>query len=393
MVAAASIVPPCAVGVPAASPRRVLQLGMGWFNEEPGGLNRMYAGLVEALVAHGMHIEGIVAGDATRADAPRHIRFFAPRNASMIGRLRACRGVVRQRVAVAGIEVVAAHFAPYAAAVLDLVGSRPFVFHFHGPWAAESLAEGQRGARVVAKRAIEATVYHRADRFITLSRAFAELLSREFGVLRERIHVVPGGVNVRHFRPQASRGEGRDEFGIGSGRAVIGVVRRLVHRMGIESLIDAMVLVRAAVPEALLMIAGAGPLASRLPVRIASLGLQDHVKLVGFVSEARLPLFFRACDLSIVPSVALEGFGLAAIESLASGTPVLVTRVGGLPETVEDLEPALVLDDMSPAGIAAGIVEALHGRRPVPSEDDCARHAAERFDWAVIARQTAAVYG
>ena len=63
------------------------------------------------------------------------------------------------------------------------------------------------------------------------------------------------------------------------------------------------------------------------------------MRLLGFVAEEDLPWLYRACDISIVPSVALEGFGLPTIESLAAGTPVLVTPIGGLPETVSELDP------------------------------------------------------
>ncbi len=70
---------------------------------------------------------------------------------------------------------------------------------------------------------------------------------------------------------------------------------------------------------------------------------------------------------------------------------MLVTPVGGLPETVEGLSYALVLWDASAASIADGIAEALTGRRALPTPDECATFARERFDWPVVARQVAAL--
>jgi glycosyltransferase involved in cell wall biosynthesis len=101
--------------------------------------------------------------------------------------------------------------------------------------------------------------------------------------------------------------------------------------------------VRRIHPEVLLLIAGKGPLHDALSARIEDLGLQRHVRLLGYVPDADLALAYRAADLSVVPTVALEGFGLITVESLAAGTPVLVTPVGGLPETVQALAPNLIL--------------------------------------------------
>jgi len=88
----------------------------------------------------------------------------------------------------------------------------------------------------------------------------------------------------------------------------------------------------------------------------------------------------------------LEGFGLTTIESLAAGTPVLVTPVGGLPEAVRDLSPSLVLRGTGPEELAAGIIHALHGRLPLPTEEACRAFVRERYDAPVIAAKVKDVY-
>jgi glycosyltransferase involved in cell wall biosynthesis len=92
-----------------------------------------------------------------------------------------------------------------------------------------------------------------------------------------------------------------------------------------------------------------------------------------------------------VPSQAWEGFGLVCLESLASGTPVMVTPVGGLPEAVRDLEPGLVFGGSDEASIAAGLRDALRGRLRVPSEAECLAYA-RRFAWSAIAARIDEVY-
>jgi glycogen synthase len=375
-----------------SSAEGILEIGMGWFSEQPGGLNRMYAGLVGELARRGAQVSAVVAGDPAAGDPPKNIRFFAPADAHPLKRLNACRTAVKAALREQRIGIVAAHFAPYALPILDVVRGKRFVFHFHGPWAAESSAEHEHGTVVRVKRAIENAVYRRAHRFIVLSQAFGALLTETYGVRPELIHVIPGGVDAHRFALATSRAEARAALGLPADRQIVGVVRRLVHRVGLEGLLEAHALVRERVPEALLVIAGTGPLAEPLAAHAAALGLREHVRFLGFVGDERLPLFYRACDLSIVPSVALEGFGLTTIESLAAGTPVLVTPVGGLPETVRELDATLVLADTRPATIASAVSDSLTGSHPLPSADACADYARENFDWTVIAARTLAVY-
>jgi glycosyltransferase involved in cell wall biosynthesis len=353
----------------------------------------MYAGLLGSLQDAGVGVRGLVAGSREAArTAPSSLSFFARRDANAISRLQACRRAVCAALKAEQIDVVAAHFSLYALPVLDLLQERRFVFHFHGPWASESRAEGDSGVGVAVKRTIEARVYRRADRFIALSRAFADILEQQYNIARDRIFVVPGGVDADRYRMNYSRREARERLRLPLDRPLIVSVRRLIHRVGLEGLIDAMTELRKSTPEALLLIAGRGALGGELAARIAARGLQDQVRLLGFVAEDDLPCLYRACDLSIVPSVALEGFGLPTIESLAAGTPVLVTPIGGLPETVAELDPALVLPDASAGSLADAMRRALGDLGRLPSPETCTRYVREHFHWPVIARKVLAVY-
>jgi glycogen synthase len=367
---------------------------MGWFAEESGGLNRMYAGLLNGLSRNGVAVTGLVAGSPEAAgELPSGLSFFSRRDASAIDRLRACRRAVSAALQTNAVGVVAAHFSLYALPALDLVGDRRFVFHFHGPWASESRVEGERYISVAVKRLIEERVYRRAQRFIVLSSAFAAILERSFHIARDRIFIVPGGVDADRYCGPGSRRDAREKLQLPTDRPLILSVRRLIHRVGLEGLIDAMIEVRRVHPEALLLIAGRGALARELAGRVAESGLGDHVRLLGFVPDDDLPWLYRACDLSIVPSVSLEGFGLPTIESLAAGTPVLVTPTGGLPEVVMDLDPGLVLRDASTATLADALVWALRDLDRLPSPETCVQYVREHFDWPVIARKVLAVYG
>jgi glycosyltransferase involved in cell wall biosynthesis len=145
-------------------------------------------------------------------------------------------------------------------------------------------------------------------------------------------------------------------------------------------------------PDALLLIAGKGPMREKLAARIQSMDLDDHVRLLGFVPDDDLPYAYRAANFSVVPTTEHEGFGLITIESMAAGTPVLVTPVGGLPETVRALSDALVLPSASPQAVQDGLTAALDGTLSLPNSEACKAHVRARFDWPVIAQQVRRVY-
>jgi glycosyltransferase involved in cell wall biosynthesis len=162
--------------------------------------------------------------------------------------------------------------------------------------------------------------------------------------------------------------------------------------VGLENLVVAMGRVRKRVPEALLLVAGVGPLAEALWDRVKSLELANNVRLLGFVPDQDLPIAYRAANLTVVPSTALEGFGLPIVESLAAGTPPLVTPVGGSPEVVRDLSPELVLPATGAGPLSEGLVAALTGGLPLPSAEACQAYARARYDWPLIAARVRGVY-
>jgi len=112
-------------------------------------------------------------------------------------------------------------------------------------------------------------------------------------------------------------------------------------------------------------------------------GVADTVCLIGFVAEEDLPLAYAAADVSVLPSVALEGFGLTIVESLAAGTPAVATPVGGMPEVLGPLQPSLLTQDATPAALASKLGAVLGGRCSVPDPVSC-REYAMRFDWSAV---------
>jgi glycosyltransferase involved in cell wall biosynthesis len=285
--------------------------------------------------------------------------------------------------------VLAAHFALYAWPALRLLRGRRWVFHFHGPWSIESSAEGQSGIAARAKFLLERSVYRRASRFVVLSQAFATLLSERFDVPQEKIAVVPGGVDLDRFRPLATRQELRRKMGWESDKRIVLAVRRLAKRMGLENLIAAFAEVAGQFPDVVLYIAGKGAQREVLDRAVEERGLGARVKFLGFVADEDLPAAYAAADLTVVPSQDLEGFGLVTLESLACGTPCLVTPVGGLPEAVAGFREELVTKGSSASELASALASWL--RESAASVAAC-RAYAEQFGWPKIAQRVMEVY-
>lgn len=368
---------------------RAFQLGLEWFPERAGGLPRYYYDLFRfapSLFGGG----GMVLGsDKVAADTGGRVLAFASEADPLPKKIAGARRTFASLARTYGPDVVASHFALFTVPVLDRI-DRPLVVHFHGPWAAEGAVEGTSGLRTRMKRLVETTVYRRAQRFVVLSQAFGDVLHRDYGVPGDRIRVVPGGVDTARFNVGETRQEARERLGWAADRPTIVSVRRLARRMGLDVLVDAMRRVVARHPDVLLLIAGRGPLHGELATRIAAHGLEANVRLLGFVADADLPLVYRAADLSVVPTQALEGFGLIALESLAAGTPVLVTPVGGLPEVAGPLSAGLVFPGSDADTMATRLVEVLDAGT-LPDAAAC-RAYAEAFAWPAIAARVDAVY-
>lgn len=372
---------------------KTIQIGMGWFPEKAGGLNRIYYDCTRYLPQVNVQMYGLVAGSTGVSQASGgHVHSFAPSHAPLWQRWRGVRQAVHRILAEDEYPLAISHFALYTFPVLDQLGQRPLVMHFHGPWALESSVEGSSTIATWLRKILEQRTYRRSDYFIVLSEAFRKVLHQEYQVSLEQIYVIPGGVDIERFDTTLPPTEARTKLGWSQNRPIILAVRRLARRMGLENLIMAADEVRKYNPEVLFLIAGKGSLDSTLQVQIEELGLAEHVQLIGYVPEQQLGLAYRAADISIVPSLSLEGFGLTVVESLAAGTPVLGTPVGGIPEILRPLSEDLVLEGNTDKQLAQGILEALSGQRQLPSKKACETYIQENYAWPVIAKKIKSVY-
>ncbi|WP_067825229.1 glycosyltransferase family 4 protein [Nocardia inohanensis] len=340
--------------------------GSEWFGAAPGGLNRYFTDLHAALAASG-EIE--VAAKAFGV-APDGGGSWGPTGGSTLDRARTA---FLDRAQLRPGTVLDRHFCLYGPAPL---GRHPLVVHFHGPWAGESRLAGESARAVRAKYLVERLRYLRADRFIVLSQHFRRLLIEEYRVPERKVRVIAPGVDLERFpSPEPATENG-----------VVLCVRRLERRMGIDVLIRAWATVRAAHPHARLVIVGTGTAEPEL--RALARG-DDSIVFTGAVSDEQLTELYVRSELTVVPSLALEGFGLIALESLAAGRAPIVSDCGGLPDSVRELDASLIVPPGDADALAARLDAGLAGTRPGAKQ--CRAHA-ETFSWATAARRHHEVY-
>jgi glycosyltransferase involved in cell wall biosynthesis len=236
------------------------------------------------------------------------------------------------------------------------------------------------------QRRFEAGVLDSAQGILVLSRYTLGHIERYHPhVDPGKVRVIPSGVDIKRFRPAEDKAAVRKSLGIDGRATVLLTVRNLSPRMGLENLIEAMATIagtRAAREANLaLLICGDGRLRGALEEMVRVRGLTGVVKLLGRVPHDDLPRCYQAADLFVLPTEAMEGFGIVTIEALASGIPVLGTPAGATPEIIGPIDPRLLTRDTSPSAIADGILSWLGWRSEDADASRYRREAEQKYAW------------
>jgi glycosyltransferase involved in cell wall biosynthesis len=246
-------------------------------------------------------------------------------------------------------------------------------------WLARSLhlpvAITARGTdlNLISRYAVPRALIRRAALASSLNVAVSDALAqrlRELGADPATTRVIPNGVDLQAFRP-SDRGEARRSLGLDD-RSWLLTAGQLVPNKGHDAVIRAIALM----PGSGLLIAGEGPEAAALRRLAEESGVADRVRLLGRVEPERMRLAYSAADCVVLASWR-EGMPNVLLESLACGTPVVATRVGGCPEIVRDSVAGRLIDAPDPATIAAAVNDLLHSRS---SPQEVAEYA-RRFAW------------
>ncbi len=251
------------------------------------------------------------------------------------------------------------------------------------------VGEDEAPERVEAERRVAAG----ADAVVAATEQEKNVLVRLYGASPFKIAVIPCGVDLNLFRPRDSR-VARRRLGLPADKRLILYVGRFDPLKGLDILLRAVARLDDLTGVQLVVIGGDRGSAAereRLEGLVRDLGLDGVVRFVGPVAHARLPWYFSAATVTVVPSYH-ESFGLVALESLACGTPVVAARVGGLTRTVVDGLNGYLVSWHCPEAFTERL-ELLLGneglRRRLAAE---ARASVRAFTWPEVARRLADLY-
>ena len=208
-----------------------------------------------------------------------------------------------------------------------------------------------------ALKRVEGWLARRTDRIICLTEAEREDHVRLGIGPPEQFEVIHSGVDVERFKRASPDGDRkRHELGLPAHRPLVGCVARLVPVKGVDYLLEAVPGIRAAVPQAVVVFIGDGPLRPVMEARAAALGLNGAVVFLGLRKDVPeiLPLF----DVVVLPSLN-EGMGRAAVEAMASGKPVVGSRIGGIQDLVADGVNGLLVPPGDPPALAHAVIRCL----------------------------------
>lgn len=287
---------------------------------------------------------------------------------------------LRRLLAVRGIDVLHAH--GQDATILGALGTVGRQCAFVATRHVLAEPEGSWRERLRARMASRA--FGRADLVVAVSRAVADRLARSGSVPRERIRVMPNGVELERFDDAAAggsesaRASARRELGLGSDEAVVLVPAVFRPGKGHELLLEAVPALRRRVPGVRILLAGGGGRAATLEARARRMELGDAVRFLGHRED--VPRLLRACDVVALPSRA-EALPTALIEAAAAGRPAVATRVGGTPEVVEHGETGLLVEPGDAGALASALAGLLEDADRARRYGRAARRRAEqRFD-------------
>jgi len=197
-----------------------------------------------------------------------------------------------------------------------------------------------------------ARLVRRVGAFIAISDEIREGLLRD-GVPAVRIHSIPNFIEPAIFHPAGPGEKERLKEGFGyAAKILVLCAGRLVPRKGIEYLLEAWRDIVTGFPDARLLLLGDGPLHQSLKANSGRLGIDGTARFAGRVDN--VPEYLRAADLFVLPSLQ-EGLPNALLEAMASGAPIVATRIGGVVDIADDGVDALLVTPGDPMGLAGAM--------------------------------------
>lgn len=247
----------------------------------------------------------------------------------------------------------------------------------------------------VRPHALNRWLYGRAtDRIVTVTEAIRRQLVAGGLATEDRVVTMPGGVDVDRFRPDARpvRDSGiRAVLGVPPDVPIIGLVSGFRVMKGQRTAVEAAARLAAEGRRFHLLLIGEGPFAARVRAQVEAARLRDRISILGFVDD--LPAAMAALDIALYSALESDGMSRVLFEYLASGVPVVASRVGVVPEILEDGRTALLVPAGEPGPLGEAVARLLDDparRREIGAAGAALVHA--RYSGARLAERLTAMY-
>ena len=230
---------------------------------------------------------------------------------------------------------------------------------------------------------------HTCDAVIAVSDCIRQGAIR-CGVPESKTELIPDGIEIPAELPsREARAKARARWGFGESEFLIGHLGAFTPEKGQEVALRAFQLLREQLPQARLLLAGEGPTLRDPEITQKCAELGGRVRLCGVIQN--LAEFFPALDLFVMPSKS-EGLGSSALMAMSYGLPVLASRVGGLPEIVEEAHTGWLIEPASPAALTQAILGAAGDRARLEQWGMNGRERARQFSVDIMVERTEALY-
>ena len=249
---------------------------------------------------------------------------------------------------------------------------------------------------------LEKDIIKNASAIISLSEIEKNDLINLYGTPVEKIAVIPGGVDLKQFI-NTPRDKAREKLSFNKVDFILLYVGRLEWRKGIGTLISAVKLLKNEVPNIKAVIVGGRIVGKqknaedfkehqRLLKKTEEEGVKELIQFVGRIDNGRLPLFYSAADIFVIPSY-YESFGLVALEASACKVPIIASRIGGLQNIIQDGKNGFLFEPRNPFDLKEKVLQLQKSKELSETFVESAyRNVATNYSWGDIAAKINNIY-
>jgi glycosyltransferase involved in cell wall biosynthesis len=268
----------------------------------------------------------------------------------------------------------------------------PFVVTYHNDAPESGGIFIRNWANKIYNRTLLKNVLSGADTIIATSNSYINE-SRFLPNYKEKIEVIPNGIDLKEFENNLSKAECREKLNLPQDKKIILFFGNIVVYKGPHILLKAIAIIKDFIKDFELVFAGRGEMQEELIKMAKKLGVEKNIRFTGYVEEHLKPLYFKSADIFCLPSINLaEAFGIVNLEAMACGIPIVSTKLGGIPDVVEDGKSGLLAKPNDEESLAEKLIYLLENEDAAKKMGKHGKQKVRDYSWEKIAEKTEEIY-